>query len=516
MEILIGFAGVVLGTIIGVVIRWVWATHRKNSAEAEATRIVEEAKIRGEQIKADGETKAKQVIFEQREKLEDEIRQKREEVKENERRLEKREDTLDKKFETINKKEEQLEKTQQRLTKQEEQLQERYLAVQKSIDDQQKKLMEIAGYSRETAEAELFRRLDNELSNDVAERMRRHEAQFREKADVEATNILAEVMERLAVDYTTEHVVTTVELPSDDMKGRIIGREGRNIRAFEKATGIDVIVDDTPGVVVLSGFDSVRREIARLALIKLIGDGRIHPTRIEEIVQKTQEEMEKHIIETGKAAAEELDVKNLRPREVFLLGRLKYRTSYGQNVLDHSREVGFLAGMIAAELKLDEEMARRAGLLHDIGKGVDHEEEGTHPTIGMDVAKRCEENPLIVNAIGAHHEDIEPESLYATLVQIADAISASRPGARRETLEKYIKRLEKLESIANSKLGVEKAYAIQAGREIRVIAQPDKITEVDAQRVVREIAQEIERDLTYPGEIKITLIRESRFVEYAR
>lgn len=511
-EIIVG----VVALVVGFGLRMVWANYRKNTIEADASRLLEDAKIKAEQIKTDGELKVKEIGLQQREKLEEEIRAERDEVKNLERRLTKREDALDKKFETISKKEEQLDKNQERLDKLEEQLQDRYAAVQKSLEDQQRKLMEISNYTREQAEEELFKRLDAELANDIAERVRRSEVQFREKADEEAANILAVSMERLAVDYTTEHVVTSVELPSDDMKGRIIGREGRNIRAFEKATGVDVIVDDTPGVVVLSGFDSVRREIARLSLQKLLSDGRIHPTRIEEIVNKTKEDMEKNIIETGKKAAEELDVKNLRPRELFLLGRLRYRTSYGQNVLDHSREVGFLAGMIASELKLDEGMARRAGLLHDIGKGVDHEEEGTHPAIGMDVAKRCDEDPLIVNAIGAHHEDIEPESLYATLVQIADAISAARPGARRETLEKYIKRLEKLESIANSHAGVDKAYAIQAGREIRIIAHPERLQEKDAQRTAKEIAEEIERDLTYPGEIKVTLIRETRFVEYAR
>ncbi|MFW5857341.1 MAG: ribonuclease Y, partial [Planctomycetota bacterium] len=304
---------------------------------------------------------------------------------------------------------------------------------------------------------------------------------------------------------------------NDEMKGRIIGREGRNIRAFEAATGIDVIVDDTPGVVVLSGFDPIRRDTARQAMEQLVADGRIHPARIEEVVNKVREDMEKQLLETGREVAMEVDVRNLRPRELFMLGRLKFRTSYGQNVLDHSREVAYLCGMLAQQLKLDETLARRAGLLHDLGKATDHEEEGTHPEIGAGIARLCDEPPEVVNAIASHHEgESKPESLYAVLVQIADAISASRPGARRETLEKYVKRLEKLESIASSHLGIDKAFAIQAGREVRVIAKPDKLNDKEAHRACREIAQQIEKELSYPGEVKVTLIRENRFVEYAR
>ncbi|HRU06269.1 MAG TPA: ribonuclease Y, partial [Candidatus Brocadiia bacterium] len=336
----------------------------------------------------------------------------------------------------------------------------------------------------------------------------------KDNAERQARKIIGAAIQRFAADHTTEMVVSSVPLPNEDMKGRIIGREGRNIRAFEKATGVDVIVDDTPGVIVVSGFDGVRREIARLSMEKLVQDGRIHPARIEEVVEQTKKEMDNLLMETGKQAAFDCGVHNLDPREVELLGRLKFRTSYGQNQLQHVIEVAHLTGIMAGELGLDVQLAKRCGLLHDLGKAMDHEMEGGHPEIGAEMAKRCGECQDVIDAIGGHHLDIPP-SIYAVLVSAADAISASRPGARRETLEKYIKRLEQLEAIANSFPGVQQAYAIQAGREVRVIVSPDKLSEEMAQKVCRDIAKQVEKDMTYPGEVRVTLIRESRYVEVA-
>ncbi len=503
--------------IVGAVARHLWGVFQVKSSENEAKKIEENAKHEAKQILADASIKAKEEALKTREQRNKEFQKERNELKGIEKRLTKREDTFDRKLDELSKKEQKLETLGRDLNAREHELQKRYEAVNNTIAKQEEKLLEVANYTREQAKEEIFRRVEADIEHEIAQRIAKFEERFREDAEAKAQNILCLAIERLAVDYTTTSVVSTVELPSDDMKGRIIGREGRNIRAFEKTTGIDVIVDDTPGVVVLSGFDPIRRETARISMQKLVGDGRIHPARIEEIVEKTKTELEKDLIETGKQAAMELDVKSLRPRELFLLGRLKYRTSYGQNVLDHSREVAFLCGILASEMKLDVEIATRAGLLHDMGKAVDHEEDGTHPEIRANIAKRCDESQIIINAIASHHEcEVKPESLYAVIVQIADAISASRPGARRETLEKYVKRLEKLESIASSHVGIDKAFAIQAGREIRVIAKPDKINDKESQRVCREIAQEIENELSYPGEVKITLIRENRFIEYAR
>ncbi|MHC4871725.1 MAG: ribonuclease Y [Planctomycetota bacterium] len=512
-QIIIGLAALAAG----IIVRHLWGIYQIKSSENEARKIQDNAKIEAKQVLTDSKLKAKEEALKEREKLNRDFQKERNELKGIEKRLTKREDTLDLKLDELTKKDQNLEKLGRDLTAREHELQKRYEAVNETIAKQEDKLLEVAGYSREQAQEEIFRRLEANLSHEIDQRIETFEERFKEESDTKAQNILSLAIQRLAVDYTTTSVVSTVELPGDEMKGRIIGREGRNIRAFEKTTGVDVIVDDTPGVVVLSGFDPIRRETARLSMQKLVTDGRIHPARIEEVVDKTKTELEKDLIETGKQAAMEVEVKNLRPRELFLLGRLKYRTSYGQNVLDHSREVAFLSGMLATEMKLNEELARRAGLLHDIGKAVDHEEEGTHPEIGANIAKRCDEVPEVINAIASHHEcEVKPDSLYAVIVQIADAISAARPGARRETLEKYIKRLEKLESIASSHVGIDKAFAIQAGREVRVIAKPDKINDKESGRICREIAQEIERELSYPGEVKITLIRENRFVEYAR
>lgn len=428
----------------------------------------------------------------------------------------KREDNLDRKSEALEEKETLLRNLEEKLDQRHVDLDGRETHITELISQQRDKLHEISNLTVDDAKKEVLDRTTKEMEHEIVVLVDRATARAKELAEDNARKYISTAINRLAVDYTTEHVVSSVELPSDEMKGRIIGREGRNIRAFENSTGVDVIVDDTPGVVVLSGFEPVRREIAVRSMKKLVSDGRIHPSRIEEVVQKTRDEMEKVIEETGKAVALELDIRNLKPREIMLLGRLKFRTSYGQNVLDHSREVGFLSGIIASEMGMDEQLARRCGLLHDIGKAVDHEEEGTHPELGGEVARRCGEAAEVVNAITSHHSDTAAESLYATIVQAADAMSAGRPGARRETLEKYVKRLERLEAISNSYNGVERSFAIQAGRELRVIVKADKITDAEAQKMCRDIAKQIEDELTYPGEVKITLVREFRITEYAR
>jgi len=485
-------------------------------AAREAQALVTEAQQRAEALRKEAEIKAKEEIYEQRERFEKETQEIRGELKNLERRLEKREDNIERKAELVNKKEQFLEQQEKKNSEQEAQLTQKQAELSTLVENEKESLKRISGMTREEAQKLLLERLEKELVHEQAELIQRVTDETKEIADTKAREILATSIQRLAADHTVEHVVSTIDIPNDEMKGRIIGREGRNIRAFERATGVDVIVDDTPGVVVVSGFDSVRREVARLAMERLIVDGRIHPARIEEVVEQTRKEIEGVIRETGKKAILEADMRGVHPKTVELLGRLRYRTSYGQNVLSHSMEVAFLASMLAGELGLDPVLAKRCGLLHDIGKAVDHEMEGGHPAIGADLAKRYEEKPVVINAIAGHHGDVDPTSIYTVLVMAADAISASRPGARRETLEKYIKRLERLEGIAGSFPGVDKAYAIQAGREVRVIVNSDKIGDKDAAKVCRDIAKEIENELSYPGEVKVTLIRETRFTEFAR
>ncbi len=515
-SVLLGVILFFVGAIVGLILRHVYAISKKNSAENEAREIIRLGREEAEKLRQEAAVRSKAELLAAREQLENDIKSERNEIKQQEKRLVKREDNLDRKSEALEEKENQVRSLEERLDAKNQELTVREQEIGDLIQQQKTKLHEISHLSVEEARQEVLARTTEELDHEIAVLVERANARAKEMAEDNARKYISTAINRLAVDYTTEHVVSTVELPSDEMKGRIIGREGRNIRAFENATGVDVIVDDTPGVVVLSGFEPIRREIAVRSMKKLVADGRIHPSRIEEVVQKTRDEMEKVVEETGKAVALELDVRNLKPREVMLLGRLKFRTSYGQNVLDHSREVGFLSGIIAAEMGLDEMLARRCGLLHDIGKAVDHEEEGTHPELGGEVAKRCGEPEEVVNSIVAHHSDAAADSLYATIVQAADAMSAGRPGARRETLEKYVKRLERLEAISNSYTGVERSFAIQAGRELRVIVKADKITDSEASRMCRDIAKQIETELTYPGEVKVTLVREFRITEYAR
>ncbi len=513
---LVAIVYLVVGLVLGAVARHYYVKARLRTAEKDAGDLIQEAKDNAKKYLNDAEVRAKAELLAAREQLENDIKNERNEVKQQEKRLLKREDNLDRKSEALEEKESQLRNLEDRLETKGRELTGREGEITGIIEDQKARLHQISKLSMEEARKEVLDNTTRELEHEIIVLTDRAEARAKETAEEKARKYISTAINRLAVDYTTEHVVSTVELPSDEMKGRIIGREGRNIRAFENATGVDVIVDDTPGVVVLSGFEPIRREIAVRSMKKLVADGRIHPSRIEEVVQKTRDEMEKVVEETGKAVALELDVRNLKPREIMLLGRLKFRTSYGQNVLDHSREVGFLAGIIAAELGLDEQLARRCGLLHDIGKAVDHEEEGTHPELGGEIARRTGEPDEVVNAIVSHHSDAAAESLYATIVQAADAMSAGRPGARRETLEKYVKRLERLEAISNSYNGVERSFAIQAGRELRVIVKADKITDGEAARMCRDIAKQIENELTYPGEVKVTLVREFRITEYAR
>jgi len=446
-----------------------------------------------------------------------ESEQARNEHRDQERRLEKREDLLEQKHQAQLKKERILQHSEKKLHERRENLEKKLQESEVLVQEQTKRLHDVSGLSREQAEKALLERIEKELSGEVASRIQRHEESLRQVTEERARRVLAVAIQRYAAVHTADTTVSTVDIPSDDMKGRIIGREGRNIRTFEKATGVDVIVDDTPGVVVVSAFDNVRRETARLSLNKLIQDGRIHPTRIEEVVKETQEEMDRYILEVGKQAVVEANIGNLHEKLMQLLGRLKFRTSYSQNVLHHSLEVAYLCGLMADEIGLNGTLARRCGLLHDIGKAADHEMEGGHPKIGAELAKRYgETSKEVLHAIAGHHDDVTIDNVYTVLVAAADAISAARPGARRETLEKYVKRLEELEALAQGFPGIEHAYAIQAGRELRVIANAQQLSDSEAVNTVRDIARAIEQQLNYPGEIKVTVVRETRAVEIAR
>jgi ribonuclease Y len=495
-----------------------WQDRRRlQGAQNRVAEITAQARKEADNILKESELKAKDELYKKREDCNRELEQARNEVRDQERRLEKREDTLEQKHQAQLKKERSLEHTQRKLVERREQVEKRARELDAIIEKQTQTLHELSGLSREQAEKVLLERLGKDLSDEIATRIQKHEQGLRATCEEKAREILATAIQRYAAEHTADTTVSTVDIPSDDMKGRIIGREGRNIRAFEKCTGVDVIVDDTPGVVIVSAFDNVRRETARLALSKLIQDGRIHPTRIEEVVKETQEEMEKHILEAGKQAALEANVGPVHDKIHHLLGRLRFRTSYSQNVLQHSLEVAHLCGLMADELGLNGTLARRCGLLHDIGKAADHEMEGGHPKIGAELAKRYgETSKEVLHAIVGHHDDVTVDHVYTVLVAAADAISAARPGARRETLEKYVKRLEELEAVASGFPGVEHAYAIQAGREVRVIADAARTSDSDAVKVCREIARAIEQQLNYPGEIKVTVVRETRAVEFAR
>ncbi len=513
MEIIINIAvflvSAVIFTFVGITIRKKIAESKMKSAESEAKRIIELANKEAENKKKEEIFKAKEEIMNARQELDKEIRERRGEVQGQERRLIQKEENLERKMENLEKKERELDSKLQAQQKRKEEIDSLY-------DQKMLELQKVAGLTAEEAKKQLLTELEKQITNEQATIIREKEQKAKETADRNARELISYAIQKCAADHSQETTVSIVPLPNDDMKGRIIGREGRNIKALETLTGIDLIIDDTPEAVVISGFDPLRREVAKIALEKLIDDGRIHPAKIEEMVEKAKEELEQTIKEEGERAAMEAGVLDLHPDIIALLGKLRYRTSYGQNVLNHSIEVSNLARIMAEEMGLNPKVARRAGLLHDIGKALDHDMEGTHVEIGVEILKKYKENDIVINAVEAHHGDVEPLSLEAVLVQAADAISASRPGARRETLEAYIKRLEKLEEIADSFDGVEKSFAIQAGREVRIIVKPEKISDSKMTLLARDVAKKVEEEMDYPGQIKVNIIRETRVVDYAK
>ena len=499
----------VIGILVGVVIRKKIAESKINGAEEEAKKLVELAKIEADNLKKEEIFKAKEEIMNARNELDKEIKERRGEIQKQESRIIQKEENLERRSENFEKKEKDLEREEQNLN-------ERKQDVENLYTEQMKVLQDIAKLTQEEAKDQLLKSVEQDITSEKAALIRDLTQKAKDEALKNGREIVAYAIQKCAADHSAETTVSIVPLPSDDVKGRIIGREGRNIRALETLTGIDLIIDDTPEAVILSGFDPLRREVARIALEKLIDDGRIHPAKIEQMVEKAKQELAETIRSEGERAALESGVIGLNPELIKLLGKLKYRTSYGQNVLNHSIEVSNLARIMAEELGLDAKLARRAGLLHDIGKALDHDMEGTHVEIGVEILKKFKENPLVINAVEAHHGDVEPQTLEAVLVQAADAISASRPGARRETLEAYIKRLENLESIADSFDGVEKSFAIQAGREVRIIVKPEKITDDQMTLLARDVSKRIEEEMDYPGQIKVNIIRETRVVDYAK
>jgi len=498
-----------MGLIAGYYMRRFIAESKIGTAEEEAAKILDETVKEAEARKKEILLEGKDEVHRYRQEAEKDIRDRRRELDRIERRIIQKEEQLDKKTENVERKEHSLQDREKEIEKTQQDL-------QLVLTQQLKELERLSGLTSEEAKELLLHNVEHQIRQETAVMIKNLEAEAREEADKKAKTIVSLAIQKCAADVASETTVSVVDLPNDEMKGRIIGREGRNIRTFETLTGVDLIIDDTPEAVILSSFDPVRREVARLALSNLVSDGRIHPARIEEMVEKAQKEIDQEIREVGEQAAFDVGVHGLHPELIKLLGRLKYRTSYGQNVLKHSIEVAHLAGVIASELGVDAELAKRAGLLHDIGKAVDHEVTGPHVEIGVNLAQKYNENENVIHAIAAHHGDVEPQSVEAVLIQAADAISASRPGARRETLETYIKRLSKLESLANSFEGVEKAYAIQAGREIRIIVKPDEIDDLAAIKLSKDIARKIEQELDYPGQIKVVVIRETRAAEYAK
>ena len=506
----------VVGFAIAVVLVKLFDRLRRRDAEAEAKQIVERAERDAANLVKEGELEIKEKTIQQRGEIDKELTKERDELRERERTLDKRQEAAEQQAENLRRQEKIVENTQRRLAEKVEDTNRYNEELSKVLDMQRQALHEITGLGPDEATKRLLELLEKDLQQETGALILKHQKQVEETCREQAREITLTAVQRYAAAHTAESTTSTVDIPNDDMKGRIIGREGRNIRAFEKETGVDVIIDDTPGVVIVSGFDPVRREVARLSLNKLIADGRIHPSRIEEIVGETRHEIDQVIQRKGEESTHEVDVPGLHPRIVEMLGRLNFRTSYSQNVLRHSVEVAFLTGMLAELIGFDGDLGRRCGLLHDIGKAADHDLEGGHPKIGADLLKRHGEGPEVVHAALGHHDEIVTEHPYTMLVATADACSASRPGARRETLERYIKRMEELESIAKGFKGVEQAFAIQAGRELRVIASAHETDDASAAKVCRDIARAFEEQLTYPGEIKVTLVREARFTEMAR
>lgn len=511
--IVLPLAGFIIGAIIfflvGIRYRKKVAEKEIGSAEDEARRLVNDAIKAGENKKREMLIEAKEEIHKSRAESERENKERRAELQKQERRLQQKEESLDKKMDSFERKEEELRKKQQQITATQEEVN----LIKKS---QLEMLEKLSGLSQEDAKNYLLQNIESEVRHESAMKIKEIEAQYKDEADKLAREIISIAIQRCAADHTAEATVSVVPLPNDEMKGRIIGREGRNIRTLETITGVDLIIDDTPEAITVSSFDPVRREIARLALEKLITDGRIHPTRIEDMVEKARREVDHVIKQEGERATFETGIHNLHPEIIKLLGRQKYRTSYGQNVLNHSIEVAHIAGLLASELGVDVQLAKRAGLLHDLGKSVDHEMEGSHVQLGVELARKYKESPAVIHAIEAHHGDVEPRTIIACLLQAADAISASRPGARRENVENYIRRLEKLETLTGSYPGVEKAYAIQAGREVRIMVKPEEVSEDNMILLARDLAKKIESELEYPGQIKVNVIRETKAVEYAK
>ncbi len=504
-----------VGFAIAFWIRGMIVSQKVKAAEAEASRLLEDSRRKSETLLKEADLEVKDRLFKMKSDFDAETKETRSELKKRETRLMQKEENVDRKIEQHEQKDQELQRKERMLKKRENEIERQELKYQELLEEQKHQLEKISGLSIEQAKELLIRAMENEARYEGARIVKKIENEAKEQADRKAKKILATAIQRYAGEYVAERTVSVVPLPSDEMKGRIIGREGRNIRALEAATGVDLIIDDTPEAVILSGFNPVRREVARLSLVRLISDGRIHPARIEDVVKKVGQEVDQAVKEAGEQAAFDLGVHGIHNELIKTLGQLKFRTSYSQNVLQHSVEVGFLAGIMASELGLSGKIARRMGLLHDIGKAIDHEVEGPHALIGSRLAKKFNESPKVVHAIAAHHEDVPPNSVFALLVQAADGLSGARPGARKELLENYIKRLEDLENIANSFRGVSNTYAIQAGRELRVIVESDVISDDEAVLVSRDIAKKIEESLTFPGQIKVTVIRETRAVEYA-
>ncbi len=507
---------VLVGLIVGIIVMFIFNLIRKNTATNKADKILEKARIEGERIKKDYIAEAKNEANELKIKTDEEIKEKKSEMKESENRLNTREENIERRDQNLQKRENLLDEKEKNILDKQKDIQEQEANVEKIKEEQLKLLESISGYSKEKAKEEVMKKVEDSMTLEIAAYIKEKEAEAKLEVDKKSKNMLVESMQKYASDVVEEQTVTVVNLPNDDMKGRIIGREGRNIRTIESVTGVDLIIDDTPEAIVLSSFDPLRREIARITIETLIKDGRIHPARIEEIYDKTCKDMKEKIVEYGQNALFELGITKMDPELIELVGRLQFRTSYGQNALKHSMEVAQLAGIMAGELGENEMLAKRAGLLHDIGKSIDHEIEGSHVEIGANLAKKYKENEVVINAIESHHGDTEAKNIISELIAIADTLSASRPGARNDSLENYVQRLHDLENIANDQKGVDTAFAMQAGRELRVIVKPEEINDLESHKVARDIKNRIEEELQYPGTIKVTVIRETRAIEEAK